>query len=68
MSIGALNGLLQLSRNDPRAFNHKDILRIYKRMFLKLITSKLQSFERKLGGSSIIPVLKDIDAELVKDG
>lgn len=63
---GALNALLRLHRDDPMAFSHTDILRVYQAMYAKLIMTKVRAFERRLG-HPFQSVLTALESELLKD-
>lgn len=64
---GAFNALASLHRSETGALTHSDILHIYRRLMMDLISKKIKSFERKLGGniSSLLPELleRTIDKE-----
>lgn len=46
---GSINSLLRLHRSSEKAFNHMDILQVYKLLWIKKIHQKFISFERKVG-------------------
>jgi hypothetical protein len=60
---GAYNCLSNLSRENPKALTHEDILDIYREMFLEMIKMKIASFERMLS-APFMPLLYDVEAEL----
>ena len=59
---GAWNSLANFHRSDERALTHETVLKVYRQMFVDLITKKQKSFERRLG-APVEPLL-----EMIKQG
>jgi len=64
---GAINALASLHRKDSRAFNHDDVLGIYRAIFSRQISNLQESFER-LFGAPVEGLIDKIESQLVKEG